>query len=802
MGSPHQEGTALIDHERSRPPARVPAGAAFGTAIGVSAFLLFTSEPMIGRLVLPVFGGAPAVWATVLMFFQTLLLLGYLYAHVLATRMGPRRAAALHVGVMVLAVIATFAAPRDVATLHNPDLPVIPALLGILLVIIGPAAFAMTATTPLVSDWYARVRLVGDPSADRRDPYWLYALSNGGSLVSLLAYPLLLEPRLGLAAQRTWWGIGFAVLAVLIAGAALRLRAAGPGIDAAIVAAEPSAEAEAVSEAEAAVSEAEAAVSGAEAAVSGAEAAVSGAEAAVSGAEAAARAPSAVTGRDRLRWLILAAIPAGLLSAVTNLVTTDLISAPLLWVIPLAVYLASFVVAFSGRGRRVVPAFIALAPATLTLLWVPIGSAAGWPILPLLGIEYAGLGIVAVALHGRLAELRPDARQLTGFYLVMSAGGALGGAFVALVAPAAFDGVWEYPILIAGALVVLAITAPPRPVRRPIVALLSGAPLRLVPYLVVVVPLLAFMAETHALGFEAAARWILVGGLMLLFGGVPRFLALTTTVVLVLATFVLPPPVLFRDRSFFGVVEVTRDDARTTLFHGTTVHGQEWLDPARRDDPGTYYARSGPVGDLFEVWAERPLGRVRVVGLGAGALAVYARPEDDLAFYEIDPLVAEVAGNPAFFTYLSGRVPPAEVRIGDGRLLLAAEADDTLGFVVMDAFSSDAVPAHLITVEALADADRALTADGILAVHVSNRYYDLGPPVASALATLGLTVLELQYAPTPSEAAGGASLAHVVVGTRDAAVVAGLTDRGWVPARMGAVPLTDDFPDLLRYLGR
>ena len=289
---------------------------------------------------------------------------------------------------------------------------------------------------------------------------------------------------------------------------------------------------------------------------------------------------------------------------------------------------------------------------------------------------------------------------------------------------------------------------------------------------------------------------------MLLFGGEPRFLAITTTTVLVLATFVLAPPTVFRDRSFFGVTEVTRDGVATTLMHGTTVHGQQWLDPARRDDPGNYYARSGPVGDIFAAWGKRPPGAVRVMGLGAGTLAVYARPDDDLAFYEIDPLVARVAADPAYFTYLSDRVPPAEIRIGDGRLLLAEEPDDSLGLVIMDAFSSDAVPAHLLTIEALADADRALHEDGILAVHVSNRYYDLGPPVAAALDELGLTTLELQYVPTPEEAAGGAGLAHFVVGTRDQDVVAELRGRGWVPARLAAGPLTDDFPDLLRYLGR
>jgi hypothetical protein len=742
-------------------PAGRSAGFAFGAAIGVSAFLLFTLQPLVGRLVLPAFGGAPAVWATVLLFFQSLLLLGYLYAHVLATRVAPLRGAGLHLGVMVVALVATVGAPRDIGALHDPALPVIPALLGILIVLVGPAAFAMTATTPLLSDWYARVRRAADPLADPRDPYWLYALSNGGSLVSLLAYPLLIEPRLGLATQRTWWGIGFGILTVLIALSALRLRAAGPRA-----------------------------------------LARHRTEPALDATGALRDRARPVTRGDRLSWLMLAAIPTGLLSAVTNLVTTDLISAPLLWVVPLAIYLASFVVAFSARGRRLLPLFFALSPVALTLLWVPMGSAAGWPILPLLVIEYAGFGVVAVALHGRLAERRPDAEHLTGFYLVMSAGGALGGAFVALLAPVAFDGVWEYPILIAGAAIALAATTRLPSARRPIVALLSGAPARLLPYLVVVLPLLAMMAVTSALGLEAATRWVMVGGLVLLFGGVPRFLALTTVVVLVLATFILPPPVQFRDRSFFGVTEVTRDEAATTLFHGTTVHGQQWRDPARRSDPGTYYSRPGPAGDLFAAWVARPPGAIRVMGLGAGTLAVYARPEDDLAFYEIDPLVASVAQDPDYFTYLSGREVPTEVRIGDGRLLLAEEPDDSLDLVIMDAFSSDAVPAHLLTLEALADVDRALSDDGIVAVHVSNRYYDIAPPVGAALASLGMTVLERQYVPTADEAAQGAGLAHFVVASRDAAALAALEARGWLPARIGSAPLTDDFPDLLRYLGR
>jgi hypothetical protein len=384
----------------------------------------------------------------------------------------------------------------------------------------------------------------------------------------------------------------------------------------------------------------------------------------------------------------------------------------------------------------------------------------------------------------------------------MSAGGALGGAFVALVAPVAFKGVWEYPILVAAAVAVLAVGARPSPSQRPIRAMLAGAPLRIGPYLIVVLPIIAVMAAAQSLGLQAAARWALVGGLVLVFGGVPRFFLGTTVVVLTLATLVLRPPTLFSDRSFFGVVEIARDTAQTTLFQGTTVHGLEWLDPARRDDPASYYARSGPVGDVMRAWDLLPPGRIRVEGLGAGVIAVYARPEDDLAFLEIDPLVARVASDPAFFTYLSGRTPHPTVRIGDARLLMTKEPDHSVGLVIMDVFSSDAVPAHLLTVEAMTDVNRALTPDGIVAVHVSNRYYDLEPPVAAALQSLGFTVLQRTYFPTPDEALRGAGIAHFVAATRNPAVVSSLQASGWTAPRVAPVPLTDDFPDLFRFLYR
>jgi hypothetical protein len=739
---------------RALPPSLV-----FGSAIGLSAFLLFTVQPLVGRLLLPAYGGAPAVWATVLAFFQVVLLGGYAYAHVVATRLSPNRGAALHLAILAGALACTLLTPSSVASLFDPAEPTIPGLVRVLVLLIGAPAFVLTATTPLVSTWYARVRHATDPDGDPREPYWLYALSNGGSLVSLLAYPLLIEGQIGLSQQRSLWiGGVFVLLGLLVvAGAVQATRLAGVGLTT------PARGTDLVT--------------------------------------VAADDAQAPTRSLRLRWIALAAIPAGLLSAVTNQVTTDLISAPLLWVIPLAVYLASFVIVFSMRGRRLVPLAIIAAPAALTLLWIPIGSSGVWPIVPLLVVEYLGLGIAAVALHGRLAESRPPDRHLTEFYLLMSTGGALGGLFVAIVAPLAFDGVWELPILIVAALAALALTAPTLPRMRPARRMLHGAVPRMVPYLVVVIPLLLLVAQNGDTAFTAAWRWALVGGLVLLFGGDGRFLTLTTAVVLILATFVLAPAAVFRDRSFFGVTEVLRTDTETILMHGTTVHGRQELDPADPSDPGAYYAKTGPIGDIFRFWDTRPAGRIVVEGLGSGALAVYARPEDDLEFYEIDPLVASVASDPSLFTYLSDRNPSATVHLGDGRLLVEAAATDSVGLLIMDAFSSDTPPGHLLTHEAIADADRALTEDGMLVIHVSNRYYDLGPPVSGALEGIGLQTLERAYVPTDAEGERGAGLSHWVVGTRDLDVVSALRAAGWTDPPVGQ-PLTDDFPDLLRWFGR
>lgn len=768
-------------------------------AIALSSFLLFAIELIVGRLVLPVFGGAPAAWATVLVFFQGVLLLGYLYGHVSASRLEPRRGATLHVALVVVAVVTLALAPARLGDVHDPTLHPIVDLLKTLVLVVGMPAFLLTTTTPLLSSWYSRLRGVG------ADPYWLYAASNGASFAALLLYPLAIQPALGLTAQRASWSIGFVALGGILATVAVIAvlgmtrpgRAAAPrpslGAHAAEGITRDSQPIESIGSPEARASD---------------------------------DAFGAITAGRRVRWLVLAAVPSGLLAAVTNLVATDLVSAPLLWVGPLAIYLFTFVIVFSPRLRAVIPVAVALAPVAVTLLWVPLGSVGVWPVAPLLLVAYLGFAVVATALHGRLAEDRPDARHLTEFYLMLSAGGVIGGAFVGILAPIAFSGIWELPILLVAALVALASTVPASatgtgesaargPSERagrtrlglqlgPFVA---GAHIRLIPYGLFAGLLVLAIAPAGGIGLEAASRWLAVGGLLLLVGGQPRFFALATGLLLVLATFVLPGPVRFQERSFFGVTRVllAPDGRSVQLMHGNTLHGLQATDPTLRREPTAYYARTGPAGDLFAVMQERVarLGRPEVVGiagLGAGGLATYEQPGDRFTFYEIDPVVVRVARDPTMFTFLSDIPAPASIVLGDARLSLRDVPDGTHDLLVMDAFSSDSPPAHLLTVEAIDGAMRTVAPGGLLVVHVSNRYYDLAPAVAGAAEALGLASLQRAYAPSTADVERLLATPSIwVVLARKPADLAALVSRGWTVITP-VPPLTDDNADMLRLL--
>ena len=648
---------------------------AFGVTVFVSAALVMLVQPLAGKTLLPAAGGTPAVWSTCLVFFQALLLAGYAYADRLA-RLPLRRQAAVHLGVLTLGAAAAFALTGRA----DPDL--IPAdsdwpvggLLAFLLVYLGLPFFALAPTSPLLQSWYRHTSA---------NPYWLYAAGNVGSLLGLLAYPFLVEPRLTLAGQLTALRWGLVALLPLIALAAWRTTAVAASV--AETPAEP------------------------------------------------------VPWATRLRWLLLAALPSSWLMGVTTHLTTDIAPVPLLWVGPLALYLLSFVVVFAAWPSRARRLLGRLTPMALVFLAVALGTGGTEPMALVASLHLVCFFAAALLCHGELAATRPAASQLTGFYLTLSAGGVVGGLFNALLAPLLFTrlGLVEYPLVV----VLVALVRPDGSLtfsKRDAAGCLAFAAV-LVALNCVVAAFVPAAAE-DANPADALVARVTRGGLLfglpgaLAFALVARPARFAACLALLFAAGAADAgphgETLLRTRNFFGTLRVTQSrDARfVRLVHGTTQHGQERLDEPLPPRPLMYYHATGPAGRaLAKLPAPR---RVAAVGLGVGALAAYSTPGSHWSFYEIDPAVVRVARDSGHFHYLQSPPGRVDIVLGDARRKLAAEPDGTFDLIVLDAFSSDAIPVHLLTVEAFALYARKLTPTGVLLVHLSNRYLDLPPLVA------------------------------------------------------------------------
>jgi hypothetical protein len=661
----------------------------FRAAVLIGAFLLFVLEPMAGRRVLPVFGGSPAVWTTCMLFFQAGLLAGYAYVHLTAVRLGVRRQAAVHSGLVLVALVVLWvgpfgdAGPSAWGPGSHPSLGVI----GLLLRAVGLPFFVAATTAPLLQRWFAAT---GHPRAG--DPYFLYVQSNAGSLLGLLAYPLVIEPGLDLHQQERLWAIGFALLAALVVGCAF---AAG----------RPESKA---------------------------------------GFELP---PGHRPGAGAwLRWVGLAFVPSSLLLGVTTALTTDLAPVPLLWVVPLALYLTTFMLVFARR--QVVPPalMVRLLPALVMALAPVIAAGLVQPFwIPLHLLTFF---VAAMVCHGALARLRPAADELTAYYLAIAVGGALGGVFNALVAPVVFDRVAEYPLGLV--LACLCLPGAGAAISRGQVGE-AFLPVLMGVLIAGLVRDVGGLAET----WPGAFAVMLVAGLAVLMtvraGQRPVRFSLAVGAVLlgVGLSEGVDGRVVRRERTFFGVLRVTEafdGEARFhRLFQGTTLHGQQCLEPGRRREPLAYFARTGPIGQVFEVLharsaAERartPL-RVAVVGLGAGTLAAYARPGERWTFYEIDPAVVRIARDPRAFTYIQdSRAGSIGVDVGDARLRLRKAAEHGIDLLVLDAFSSDAIPTHLLTREAFQLYRAKLATRGLIAMHLSNRMIDLDPVVGRLAQDVG-----------------------------------------------------------------
>lgn len=661
---------------RSKHGGRALAPPLFVVAVFSSAGLVFLVEPMIAQLLLPRLGGSPAVWNTSLAFFQAALLLGYGYAHLLQRLGAVRRQMTVHIFVLALAGLVL---PLHISTAlgaSSTDHPIL-WLLGVLVLAIGPPFAALSATAPLLQAWFGRI----DPDPSRRsDPYALYAASNLGSLLALLAYPFVVQPLMGLGGQRAAWSLAYAVFALqIVVLAAMLWRRQGATSD--LRTSRPA-----------------------------------------EGVEAGA--PGLWS--ERLVWMLLAAAPASLLLGVTTHITTDVASAPFLWVPPLALYLLTFVIAFQSPPP-VPPGVILLlqaGSAAICLMIMPIRSSL-W--LPLLGVHLTAFFLTALVCHQALAARRPPAARLTDFYFWMSLGGVIGGSFNAFLAPVIFNAVWEYPLVL-----VLAGLARPwgsRPsgwtARGLIAAGLAAA------------AVVAFPYSPTPIWLQELLFGVVLLAAFLLRDRAPLFVVLVAALSIATETSQVRLSIRESFRSFFGVIQIGEFDSHSLgrlryMVHGSTLHGAEAEAPALRCLPLVYYAPADPIGQVVAVKQAAGAVSLGVVGLGTGTTASFVRAGDRIRFFEIDPLVVRIANDPARFNYLRACARgPVSIVLGDARLSLAKAPPDQFDVLLIDAFSSDSVPVHLLTVEAMRTYLRVIKPDGVVILHLTNRNLELIPPAAA-----------------------------------------------------------------------
>ncbi|HLH20796.1 MAG TPA: fused MFS/spermidine synthase [Bryobacteraceae bacterium] len=634
----------------------------YAATIFLSAFLLFEVQPVIAKMILPWFGGTSAVWSTCMLFFQVVLLLGYVYAHWLHTALKPRRQALVHLTALALSLAALPILPAAHWKQAGGALPSL-RILALLAATVGMPYFLLSSTSPLLQAWYARSHKQGMP-------YRLFALSNFASMLALLSYPVLIEPILPSRAQGYGWSIAYVAFAILCGITAW--RSAAQAVDQPVAAAE----------------------------------------------QADAPSPSWAL---RTLWLGLAASASVLLLAVTTHLTQDVAAIPFLWILPLSLYLLSFIVCFEAPryySRAVFLPLLALALAFMALrLWPWLRDAEapwlqriyGMDMRWIIGCFSAGLFVCCMVCHGELARLKPHPRHLTGFYVIVSAGGALGGLFVGLAAPNLFRAYYEFPIGLGLCLLAVALV---------LARGLSGA------------------APARRVAGMAALAIVLCGYGWCLFA-IMRDMVSEYRVVA---------------RNFYGLLRVRDDgdprideDASRKLIHGVINHGQQMLREEYRRLPVTYFCPDSGIGRAMRATEGRPR-RIGILGLGCGTLAAYGRAGDTIRIYEINPLVLDIARRD--FTYLADTPARIETAIGDGRLTIESEpARHEFDILVMDAFSGDSVPVHLITQEAFQTYFRHLKPDGILAVNISNKYLNLEPVMASAAESLGKTAFVYHYTP-------------------------------------------------------
>ncbi len=689
----------------------------FAITSGLGAFLTFLVQPMAGKALLPAFGGAPAVWAVCLAFFQTALLAGYGYAHLGIAEVGPQRGAPVHL-LLLLGVLPLL--PLDIARLQEtvdggggaarPEWILVFRLMRTL----GLPCIVLAATAPLLQGWFLVAR--GD---SRTDPYPLYSASNIGSFAALLAYPFVIEPSFPLAVQARWWSIGFVTFILSVFACMLAMAAAPPAFRTDRPGAcEPDR------------------------------------------GETAESCPGWM-------WFVWSAVPASLLAGMTTHITTDVAPLPLFWVVPLAVYLLSFVIVFAPGIRSASwPVLICMPVAYAVLLPVFLLGGSG-PIFIRLIVHLAAFFATCLAFHGMLASTRPPAGRLTTFYLTLAAGGAAGGVFNGILAPFLFSDISEYPLmLVAAALLFPAsrIRSEERSFSRTLfigvgvsmiyiylynIGSFGVAPSAGVRFM----PIASGLVMT-AMALRQPAFWGAVFAVGIIGGAGPAVHDQTT---------------ILRARSFYGAFQVveTGGGRYHLLQHGNIHHGGQLREAGRRNVPMFYYSRESPVGRVFrEMAIGRRAGRVAVVGLGTGGIAAYGRPWQKFDFYEIDPLIVRIAQNPDLFSFLHDTAARTRIVTGDARVNLEKAPDGAYDLIILDAYSSDAIPMHLLTREAIGLYMRKLSPSGLLLFHISNRYLDLEPVLGAVAERHRLVSMTAFYDPGDDEALHYESDVRYVFGSK------------------------------------
>ena len=670
----------------------------FASTLFSSALLMFVLQPLFGKLLLPLLGGTPAVWNSCMVFYQSVLFLGYLYAHLLGTRLKANNQIIVHLAVIALSFLALpVGLPENLIppTESNPTF----WLFSTLALAIGLPFFVLSTTAPLIQKWFSHV---GHHTS--HDPYFLYAASNTGSLVSLLSYPFLIEPNWGLNAQQSDWTLGYVALCVLIAVCGFALWKNYQMSNSETI-------------------------------------------------QTSTNAPP-LSWKTQFYWGALAFVPSSLLLGLTNFISTDIASVPLLWIIPLTVYLLSFVIVFSRWNDKSHLWFVRL-QAIFLIPFVAYSfiNPADLPYWMYLFFHVIAFFFAIMVCHGELAAQRPHSEHLTTYYLIMSFAGMLGGMFNTFVAPFVFNGIYEYPLMIIAALLL-----------RPSLKKLSLPEIGMQ----LIDPILLLIIS--------AGIYFSVSNLTDYFDGVVISLCVLTIAVYFLRQRVVAyaglmgviisaamslhhaeSHTLMQERTFFGVMAVRESvlidekgqpETYHELFHGTTKHGAQRLIATESKTPLTYYSRPSPMGQLFKTFdTQNENWNIGVVGLGAGALACYAKPSQTWTLYEIDPLVVDIAKNPVYFSYLNQCAPNAVSEIGDARLSIQNKPDGTFDLLMMDAFSSDAVPTHLLTREAIELYFKKLKPNGILAFHITNRHLLLKKVVSIHAEKMHLAALINEFKP-------------------------------------------------------